>query len=51
MRDPFSPDLVEQPRNERRLLEADIQEACVRYARERGYWAVVPELRDGMQFE
>lgn len=24
---------------ERKLLEADVQEACVKWARERGYWA------------
>jgi hypothetical protein len=39
MRDPFSPDLVEQPRNERRLLEAEVQEKCVTHARSKEWWA------------
>lgn len=40
MKDPFSlpEDAVAQPVI-RKLLEADVQEACVAYTRRRGYWA------------
>ena len=41
MKDPFSLDepIVERQRNVKVLLERDVQEACVAYARSRGYWA------------
>lgn len=39
MKDPFSPDLVEQPRNVKPMLEAEVQEKSVERARRRGWWA------------
>lgn len=38
MKDPFSSDLEALPLN-KVLLEADVQSACVKWMRARGYWA------------
>lgn len=38
MKDPFSSDLEALPVN-KVLLEADVQSACVKWMRARGYWA------------
>lgn len=39
MKDPFDPGTIAAFPVERRLLEKDIQEKCVAWARARGYWA------------
>lgn len=39
MKDPFSPDRTIQPVVKGKLSEKEIQEACVAYARSKGFWA------------
>lgn len=39
MKDPFSSDLTPQPVAKKKLLESDVQTACVAYARSKGFWA------------